>query len=147
CPPGSETGSETGNGGGNHGGGGGGTMPTTGGICPACGSGEGGGGEGDCREGTGMPRWSVSEPALNLFLRDTPISYRPGRGPQGAFKLVFKSERNTQHGEDLNKSIFSIGRGWSTPWRSYVRDEDGNTNTFKFANGRSGYSSMSNHVL
>jgi len=90
-----------------------------------------------------MPQWSVREPSLNLMVRDNPLSYRPGRGPKVAFKLIFKNERDTQRDEDAKKDdLFSVGRGWSTPWRQYLLALDGTTNTFKVANGRSGYSTM-----
>ncbi len=38
----------------------------------------------------GMPRWSVEEPYLNLFISDTPLSYKTSSGQDIAFTFNYK---------------------------------------------------------
>ena len=40
----------------------------------------------------GMPRWSVTEPGLVLWLSDVPLYYQPSKGPPVAFELQFKND-------------------------------------------------------
>jgi len=64
----------------------------------------------------GMPQWRVSEPNLNLWLRDRPISCQPAYGPAVALDLEFKQRDEAEWDED----IFSFGPGWHSRWRSRV---------------------------
>ena len=65
----------------------------------------------------GMPVWSVSEPYLNLWLRDVPLGYRPAKGPAVAFELLNK-QRELAAG--LSTDVFSVGARWNCAWLSYV---------------------------
>jgi hypothetical protein len=64
----------------------------------------------------GMLRWRVSEPNINLWLRDDPISCQPAYGPAVAFGLRFAQ------GDDQppNEYVFEFGAGWHSPWHSHT---------------------------
>ena len=62
----------------------------------------------------GMPQWRVSEPNINLWLRDQPISCQPAYGPAVALELQFK-QRNTGV---FHRDAFNFGPGWYSPWLS-----------------------------
>jgi len=51
-------------------------APTTGGGCPSCSS-------------SGMPRWWVSEPYMNLWMADEPLSYTMSSGQQMVFRFTY----------------------------------------------------------
>ncbi|MEI6785619.1 MAG: hypothetical protein WCQ21_32425, partial [Verrucomicrobiota bacterium] len=100
-------------------------MATTVGRSGGGGGGFGGFGddkEGDCADGTcwdcgdsaGMPQWRVSEPNINLWLRDKPISCQPAYGPAVAFDLEFKQRDEQEHDQDS----FNFGPGWNSHWCS-----------------------------
>ncbi len=55
----------------------------------------------------GSPTWKVNVINLNLLVKDTPIWYNPGKGPQIAFTLTYSNENS-------NTGIF--GRGWRSPY-------------------------------
>ena len=38
----------------------------------------------------GMPRWSVSEPYINLHIADEPLSYATSSGQQMTFRFLYK---------------------------------------------------------
>lgn len=76
--------------------------------CEGCGT----GGE----EGPGMVGWSVSEPYLNLWLRDEPLGYKPAIGDRVSLILRYK-----QRDEFATPgSIFNFGKSWQSGWLSYV---------------------------
>jgi len=79
-----------------------------------------------------MPIWEVSEPYINLWLYDTPMSYRPGIGNSIAFKLDYK-QRETR---TISASLFGFGPQWDCSWLSYIIDDGvGNTATMEIPNG------------
>lgn len=55
----------------------------------------------------GSPTWKVNVINLNLLVKDTPIWYNLGKGPQIAFTLTYSNENS-------NTGIF--GRGWRSPY-------------------------------
>lgn len=93
---------------------------------------------------TGMPRWSVSEPYISLWLKDQPFGYQPALGPRVSLKLDYKP-RISFTGTYTN--IFSIGRQWNFSWLSYI-SFDGNSNyTVHFPGGRERTFSGTNDYL
>lgn len=92
-------------------------------ICQTCPGGNSWGG--DMLLG-GMPTWQVTEPLLNVWLSDKPLSYQPGRGLEIAFTLFYKEQRDsTEQPESVTPNVFSVGSGWTTPWRCYMVDKGG----------------------
>jgi YD repeat-containing protein len=77
------------------------------------GSGDGNGGLGCCGGGNyaaaspGRPTWQVNANNLNILVKDTPVFYNPGKGPNIAFTLAYSNENS-------NTGIF--GRGWRSPY-------------------------------
>jgi YD repeat-containing protein len=82
--------------------------------CQQSGGGGGGGGcgSGNCSEcdtppSPGRPTWQVNVDNLNILVKDTPVFYSPGKGPEVAFTLTYSNENS-------NTGIF--GRGWRSPY-------------------------------
>jgi RHS repeat-associated protein len=145
CPGNGSGGNGSGSGGNGSGGGGGAGGHIPKGLqqklCPSCGDGGGQGekeeGEGEecCEEG-GMPHWWVGEPRINLFVHDKPFWYRASRGPEIAFKLLFKNEPGTNSAIDTRQtSVFGVGTNWHTPWRSYVQKSPNGSDRYYLFSG------------
>lgn len=62
---------------------------------------------GDSVPAGGSPIWEVNTINLNMLVKDTPIWYNPGTGPQIAFTLTYSNENS-------NTGIF--GPGWRCPY-------------------------------
>ncbi len=79
----------------------------------------------------GMPLWSVSEPAANLWLSDIPLLYNAGRGRSMRFQLYYKNRLGTQGTVDNTAyEVFSVGARWHTSWRSYVQPVTGEATNY-----------------
>lgn len=79
---------------------------------PGPGDGRGGPGCTYCTDpGRGRPTWKVNTVNLNLMVRDTPIWYNPGRGPEIAFTLTYSNDSS-------DTGIF--GPGWRSPYDTKV---------------------------
>lgn len=68
-----------------------------------------------CNEG--MPRWSVSEPFINLWISDTPVYYTTSLGERLGFEVKYK-QRDTRP-TDTNLTSVPV-TGWQHNWFSYV---------------------------
>ena len=75
----------------------------------------------DSRPCSGMPAWRISEPYLNLWIEDEPLSYQSALGDPVTLRLAFK-ERDESAG--LDGGIFGFGKGWNSEWLSYVLVSD-----------------------
>ncbi len=97
--------------------------------CPTC-------DEEECREGNntpsdsdcgqcgpGMPVWKVSEPLINLWIIDKPMSYTTSLDDLMVLKLTYK-QRNIDH----SNNFWGFGKGWECNWRSYLEPVAGYTN-------------------
>jgi hypothetical protein len=71
----------------------------------------------------GMPVWEVSEPYINVWLYDLPISYRPGVGYGIAFKLAYKQRES----RNISTNFFSLGNMLDCSWLSYITDDPNNS--------------------
>src|SRR5207249_1326696 len=68
----------------------------------------------------GMPFWAVSEPYINVWIFDTPLSYQPSLGAEVAVRLMWR-ERGLDMFTWFNTDKFSVfGVGWCSPWRAAV---------------------------
>ena len=68
-----------------------------------------------------MPQWFVTEPEINLYIRDTPLSYQPSRGYPVAATLTYKEATQSRDSFDnYDMNVFSVGWQWHFSWRSYV---------------------------
>ena len=68
-----------------------------------------------------MASWLVTEPAINVWLEDTPLLYQASRGRKVRFILTYKNRQGTQGDVDnLEPRIFSVGSRWHTHWRAYL---------------------------
>jgi RHS repeat-associated protein len=65
----------------------------------------------------GMARWLVTEPNINLWLRDTPIICQPAYGPAVGLDLRYK-QRDEFSGSQ--EDVFGFGPGWNSRWLSCV---------------------------
>jgi len=70
----------------------------------------------NCSSCTGMPVWSVSEPYINVWLADQPVSYLTSRGTPFTFQITYKQRDTRESGSDYLIST----AGWNNSWQSYV---------------------------
>ncbi|MGO8928263.1 MAG: RHS repeat-associated core domain-containing protein [Limisphaerales bacterium] len=86
----------------------------------------------------------MSEPAITLWLKDTPMSYQPSRGPAISFRLYYKSNPDLGSAGESGKQgvVFSLGQYWYTPWLSYLIDS-GNQ-IYVWNNGHGGMVNFTN---
>ena len=73
-------------------------------YCPTCPSPDG--------SASGMPRWSVSEPYINLHIVDEPLSYTTSSGQKMAFRWMFAqpTDINLLPGEDQVPNLYTFRR-------------------------------------
>jgi RHS repeat-associated protein len=72
---------------------------------------------GPCPPCTGMPIWWVSEPYINVWLADEPMSYLTSRGEPFTFRTSYKQRDSRPAPND-----YLVGdTGWNHSWFSYVR--------------------------
>lgn len=86
---------------------------------------------------SGLPRWRISEPFLNVWLEDEPWGYAPAGGPAVRLGLSYKLRDSKPAGatilEDPWEALVcswdgtgypvagtSFGVGWASPWLAYV---------------------------
>ena len=65
----------------------------------------------------GMAVWSVSEPYINLWLKDQPLGYQPAKGPAVRWQLGYKLREDSA---GLLPDEFSVGRRWNCSWLSFL---------------------------
>ncbi|CAJ0744847.1 hypothetical protein R16034_04874 [Ralstonia edaphis] len=70
--------------------------------------------------GLGMPRYNVHGMVVSLNLVDTPVSYRPPKGPAINFTLTYNQREAYQ---PANFSYFNFGQKWTSNWLSYIQDD------------------------
>ena len=103
-------------------GGGGGSASSSGGgggRSPGVGGRAGGGGVWG-ESPLGMPRWTVSEPYIDLTIHDEPLGYQPALGRRVSFHLYY-GQRAIQQPQPW---AFNVGTNWDTYWLNYVTDAD-----------------------
>jgi hypothetical protein len=72
----------------------------------------------DCsKDSKGMPIWYVTEPYINLWIRDTPAFYQTSLGEEIAFEVMYK-QRDTRP-TDTNVTLVPV-TGWQHNWFSYL---------------------------
>ena len=62
----------------------------------------------------GMPHWRVTEPNINVWLIDSPVSCQPAYGPPVDLRLEFKQRDEAA----LATDVFSFGACWNSRWLS-----------------------------
>jgi RHS repeat-associated protein len=71
---------------------------------------------GPCPPCTGMPIWWVSEPYVNLWIADEPLSYLTSRGEPFTFRTSYK-QRDTRPGVSDPQLA---NTGWNHSWLSFI---------------------------
>jgi RHS repeat-associated protein len=79
-----------------------------------------------CAQCSGMPIWWISEPYINLWMSDQPLSYLTSRGEPFTFQITYK-QRDTRV-----PSLISTA-GWNNSWQSYVHMNSTIINNATFA--------------
>jgi RHS repeat-associated protein len=72
-----------------------------------------------CSGNVGMPRYSVHSLLVSLNVQDTPLRYKPARGPVVDFTVTYNQR------DDRQPAVFSysnLGPKWTFGWLSYVVD-------------------------
>lgn len=67
----------------------------------------------------GMPTYNVHAMLVSLNFVDTPISYRPPKGPPVNFTLTYNQREAYQ---PANFSYFNFGQKWTSNWLAYIQD-------------------------
>ncbi|HTI70827.1 MAG TPA: RHS repeat-associated core domain-containing protein [Candidatus Limnocylindria bacterium] len=84
----------------------------------------------------GMPVWWVSEPYINLFIADEPLSYLTSRGEEMSFRFTYK-QRDTRPIIPHNSNFGDYGEmpttGWNHNWFSYLRITQASVSPHTFA--------------
>jgi RHS repeat-associated protein len=77
----------------------------------------------DCPCAKGAPIWNVSEPYINAWIMDEPMSYLTSRGEEFPFRIAFK-QRDTRRRQSLTNEInFVVWTGWNNNWLSTIHME------------------------
>ena len=84
-----------------------------------------------------MPVWSVTEPMLNLWLRDTPVWYQPGQGPQMNFTLTYRQFAAVS---TRPNNMFGFGPAWDGNFGGYIEVNGPTENYLLLAYGDGGVS-------
>jgi RHS repeat-associated protein len=90
--------------------------------CPTGGPGRspGDSGGGGCSRGRcfpkAMPDWWVSEPYINLWVRDIPLEYNPNKGPVVRLDLRLKQRTDSY----IPYYYTGFGALWRSTWSSYI---------------------------
>lgn len=64
-----------------------------------------------------MPVWDVTEPFINLWVKDSPLAYQPAVGPRISLALLFKQRESVA---GMNTNVFGTGKKWNCSWLSFV---------------------------
>lgn len=75
---------------------------------------------GGCGSSCAMARYSIHLAVVSLHIEDTPLFYKPGRGPAINFKLAY-SQRDPNPNTNPNYSNF--GQKWTFDWLSFITDK------------------------
>ncbi|WGS86967.1 RHS repeat-associated core domain-containing protein [Methylomonas sp. UP202] len=67
----------------------------------------------------GMCDYNFSEMAVSLNLSDTPVGYRPPKGP-GVLSTLTYNQRDAD--QPANFSFFNVSQKWTLNWLTYVQD-------------------------
>lgn len=74
-------------------------------------------GQVSCTHCGGMPVWWVSEPYVNVWMADQPISYVTSRGEPFPFQITYKQRDTRSSSSDFYVST----AGWNNSWTSYIQ--------------------------
>ncbi len=86
-------------------------------------------GEDGC-DGRGMPVWRVSEPFVNLWVKDIPLYYTMSDGRIMPLVLRYK-----QRGSPVSTNVFGFGNAWECSWLSYFETSEDQRITFRVPGG------------
>lgn len=70
-------------------------------------------------QGAGMPVCSINNAQTSLMLVDTPLSYKPSKGSEIAFRLKYFQRSVSQ---PANMPFSNVGRMWTHNWMGYIQD-------------------------
>ncbi|HVK55983.1 MAG TPA: cysteine peptidase family C39 domain-containing protein, partial [Burkholderiales bacterium] len=87
---------------------------------------------GDCNRG--MCGYNFTEMTVSLNLSDTPVGYRPPKGPAAFVTLTYNQREASQ---PANFSFFNVGPKWTLNWLSFIQDNPGvgNANVTRYVAG------------
>ncbi len=84
-----------------------------------------------CESASGMPVWWVSEPYLNLFIADAPLSYRLSDGNTWSFRWTYKQRDiypldSTYYpsAPPMTRGVGMTNASWTHNFLSYIRFRD-----------------------
>jgi RHS repeat-associated protein len=72
-----------------------------------------------CNCSSGMARYDVHSMVVSLNIKDTPVGYRPPKGPSVYTTLTYNQREANQ---PANMMYSNLGRKWTFNWLSYIQD-------------------------
>ncbi len=113
------------------------TTPDDPKACDCEAQGQGASSAGDANSGmenVGMPRYNVHAMLVSLNLVDTPVSYRPPKGPAIGLTLTYNQREANQ---PANFTYSNFGPKWTFNWLSFVQDDPGSpgSNVMRYVAG------------
>ncbi len=73
--------------------------------------------------GCGMSGYNVHEMVVSLNINDTPVGYKPPRGPDVHVTVTFNQREANQ---PANFAWFNVSPKWTLNWLSYIQDDPTN---------------------
>ena len=67
-----------------------------------------------------MPEWYVSDPYINVWIFDTPLSYQPSVGSEVAVNLMWRERGLTMFTLWDQNKFTELGNSWCFPWRAAI---------------------------
>jgi RHS repeat-associated protein len=77
----------------------------------------------DCPCAKGAPVWNVSEPYINAWIMDEPMSYLTSRGEAFPFRIALKQRDSRLNPSLTNNSSIVWNTGWNNNWSSFIHQE------------------------
>ena len=74
----------------------------------------------ECNTEKGMAQYDVHGMLVSLNLRDTPVGYRPPRGPSAEVTFTYNQREAYQ---PATFGYFNVGPKWTLNWLSYIQDD------------------------
>jgi RHS repeat-associated protein len=86
-------------------------------------------GQGGCG-GLGLASWHVSEPFINLWVKDVPLYYTMSDGRMLPFILRYRQRNDNQ-----NTNVFGVGKSWECSWLAYGQAGEGGSLIYRVPGG------------
>jgi YD repeat-containing protein len=90
---------------------------------------------GDCARGVGAVSYGVHSLLVSLYVRDTPLTFMPARGPAMELQLAY-SQRDISWPQDPR--VTNFGPGWNCRWVAWLTERSGAPDSISAKRGLGG---------